>query len=78
MRELRASVRAGKPIVTVRETQANKGAMSDEEVAAGAGVLEKNATLQTLDLESNQVGDAGAASLASALEKNATCTVEGV
>ena len=32
MRELRASVRAGKTIVTVRETEAGKGAMSDEEV----------------------------------------------
>lgn len=46
MRELRASVRAGKPIVTVRETQANKGAMSDEEVAAALdGNLELLAAL---------------------------------
>ena len=37
MRELRASVRAGKTIVTVRETEPGKGAMSDEEVAAALG-----------------------------------------
>ena len=37
MRELRASVRAGKTIVTVRETEVGKGAMSDEEVDAALG-----------------------------------------
>ena len=37
MRELKAAVKAGKTIVTVRETEVGKGAMSDEEVDAALG-----------------------------------------
>ena len=37
-----------------------------------ASALEKNTTLQTLNLGENSVGAAGASSLASALEKNTT------
>ena len=46
--------------------------LNDADMGVLGRMLEKNATLQTLNLYGNQVGDAGAASLASALEKNAT------
>ena len=46
--------------------------VGDAGAASLASALEKNATLQTLDLVGNEVGDKGAASLESALEKNTT------
>ena len=45
--------------------------MGDAGAAALASALEKNATLQTLNLYGNEVGAAGAASLVSSLKKNA-------
>ena len=46
--------------------------VGDAGAASLASALEKNATLQELDLRHNDVGAAGAASLASALENSAT------
>ena len=46
--------------------------MGDVGATALASALEKNTSLQTIYLGSNQVGDTGASALASSLEKNTT------
>ena len=50
----------------------NDGEIRYEEATLLANALEKNTTLERLDLYANNIGDEGAKALASALEKNTT------